>query len=72
MMASDARSIRGTHASRVFVAASRRNELSRAGISKHAGVSEQRTLHEVRDSGTPPPTRGTRVLPGAAPHRLSP
>ena len=71
MTASGACSIRGAHASRVVVAASRRNGLPCDGLPKHADVSEQRKLHEVRDGGTPPPTRGTRVLPGAAPRRVA-
>ena len=78
---SDAPELRGAHASRVLVAASRRDELPGTGPSPCDVLSEN-TPPEVREIGTTSPTRGTRVLPGALRsclyecsvmhHRLSP
>ena len=57
---------RGAHASGVLVLASRQNALPAASSSKVI-VCPDRTPQEVRRGGTPRPTRGTRVLPGALP-----
>ena len=56
--------IRGAHASRVLVSASRRNELSRACADKTGGRISVRSRREVHEGGTPSPTLGTSVLPG--------
>ena len=55
--------IRGAHASRVLVLASRRNELSIASDSDRAR-NFQRPSQKVREGGTPSPARETRAFPG--------
>ena len=58
-----ARRVRGAHASRVLVSASRRNELP-AACGVMARDSRIRRAGKVREGGTPSPARGTRALPG--------
>ena len=55
---------RGAHASGVLVSASRQNALP-ATSSREECVLPDRAPQEVREGGTPSPTRGTRLLPGA-------
>ena len=57
------RELRVARASRVLVAASRRDELPETSSSDRTPVPK-RTLSKVRSGETPEPTRGTRVLPG--------
>ena len=57
--------IRGEHASRVLVVASRQNELLMTSESNPARGFE-RTSQEVREGGTPSPARETRALPRVA------
>ena len=62
-LASSNRKIRGARASRVLVAASRRDELPKTSKPERTSVSNH-APSKVRFGGTPKPTLGTSVLPG--------